>query len=46
MPEMNGFDLISRIRADDGRYVYIIVLTQMSDRKSLIHALSCGATII
>lgn len=43
MPEMNGFELISRIRDADGRYVYIIVLTHMSDRKSLIQALSRGA---
>lgn len=43
MPEMNGFELISRIRGQDGRYAYIIVLSQMSDRKSLIHALSNGA---
>jgi len=43
MPEMDGFELISRIRSDNGRYVYIIVLTRMSDRRSLIRALSIGA---
>ncbi|OQY13335.1 MAG: response regulator receiver protein [Desulfobacteraceae bacterium 4572_19] len=43
MPEMNGFELIKIIRAKELRYTYIIMLTSMDDKESLINALSLGA---
>ena len=43
MPEMDGFELITNIRNAEVRYTYIIVLTSMDDRTSLINALSLGA---
>lgn len=43
MPEMDGFELIERVRRRGLRYVYVIAMTSMEDRKSLIRALSAGA---
>lgn len=43
MPEMNGFDLIKSIRKNESQYTYIIVLTFMDNRHSLLKALSLGA---
>jgi len=43
MPEMDGFELIERVRRRGIRYIYVIVMTSMEDRKSLIRALSAGA---
>lgn len=43
MPEMDGFGLIERVRRRGLRYIYVIVMTSMEDRKSLIRALSTGA---
>ena len=43
MPEMDGFDLIAAVRRRELRYVYIIVMTSMDDRDSLLKALSLGA---
>ena len=43
MPEMDGFQLIEFIREMQSRYVYIIVLTILEDRDSIIRALSLGA---
>jgi len=43
MPEMNGYDLIRRVRETSLRYVYIVVLTGMDDKASLLRALSLGA---
>jgi putative two-component system response regulator len=43
MPELNGFDLIRKIRARELHYTYIIVLTSKNDEDSLVKALSRGA---
>lgn len=43
MPKMDGFGLLASIRQQQLRYTYIIVLTSIDDKKSLIHALSKGA---
>lgn len=43
MPEEDGYALIKNIRKSEGRYTYIIVLTAMDDKESLIKALSLGA---
>ena len=43
MPEMDGFGLIEQVRRRGLRYIYVIVMTSMEDRKSLIRALSAGA---
>jgi putative two-component system response regulator len=43
MPELNGFDLIRKIRTRELHYTYIIVLTSKNDEDSLVMALSKGA---
>lgn len=43
MPTMDGYELIKHIRNTSLRYIYIIVLTSMDDRESLLKALSLGA---
>jgi len=43
MPEMDGYSLIKNIRENELRYTYIIVLTSMDDKESLVRALSLGA---
>lgn len=43
MPVMDGFELIKAIRADQVRYMYLIVLTSTEDKQSVIRALSLGA---
>jgi len=43
MPQMNGFQLIEAIRKFQVRHIYIIVVTSLDDKKSVIKALSCGA---
>jgi len=43
MPEMDGYSLIKNIREKELRYTYIIVLTSMDDKESLVKALSMGA---
>ncbi len=43
MPKMDGYHLIRAVRKDELRYTYIIVLTSMDDRDSLLTALSAGA---
>ncbi|MEN8199470.1 MAG: HD domain-containing phosphohydrolase [Thermodesulfobacteriota bacterium] len=43
MPEMDGFALIEAIRAQQRRYMYLIVLTSDGDKSSTIKALSMGA---
>ncbi len=45
MPGLNGFDLLTQIRADDQlRYTPVIVLTAASDPSSKLRALELGAT--
>ncbi len=43
MPEMDGFQLIQALRANESRYTFIIVLTSRDDKPSLVKALSLGA---
>jgi len=43
MPEMDGYQLIEAIRANEPQYTYIIVLTALDDKKSILRALSLGA---
>jgi len=43
MPKMDGYELIKAIRQTELRYMYIIVLTSMDDRESLLQALNLGA---
>ncbi|HHD64674.1 MAG TPA: response regulator [Desulfobulbaceae bacterium] len=43
MPDINGFDLIRKIRARELHYTYIIVLTSKEDEVSLVKAFSMGA---
>ncbi len=43
MPRMNGFELVRAIRKHQIRYAYIIVLTSVGDKQSLLKALSEGA---
>lgn len=43
MPLMNGYDMIREIREREIRYTYIIMLTSMEDRESLLKALYLGA---
>lgn len=43
MPEMDGYALIRAVRETAMRYVYIVVLTGMDDKASLLRALSFGA---
>lgn len=43
MPVMDGYEVIANVRKKELRYTYIIVLTSMDDRDSLLRALSIGA---
>lgn len=43
MPDVNGFELIQKIRARELHDTYLIVLTSMDDEVSLLKALSMGA---
>lgn len=43
MPKMDGYDLIRSVREKELRYTYVIVLTSIEDRESLLKALSLGA---
>lgn len=43
MPVMDGFGLIEAIRKREMQYTYIIVLTALDDKKSIVRALSLGA---
>ncbi|MFN8546288.1 MAG: EAL domain-containing protein [Candidatus Binatia bacterium] len=45
MPEMSGFEILERMRADDGlRHVPVIVLTSATDSETKLKALELGAT--
>ncbi|MEW6501582.1 MAG: HD domain-containing phosphohydrolase [Thermodesulfobacteriota bacterium] len=43
MPVMDGFQLIEAIRSREMRYTYIIVLTALDAKESIVRALSLGA---
>ncbi len=43
MPIMDGFGLIEALRSNESRYTYIIVLTGLEDKTSLVRALALGA---
>jgi len=43
MPKMGGYELIIEIRKFQVHHIYIIVVTSLDDKKSVIKALSCGA---
>lgn len=43
MPQMDGYELIKAVRERQLRYMYIIVLTGMDDKESLVRALSIGS---
>lgn len=43
MPNMDGFELIRRIRQEQTRYIYLIVLTSNEEKDSVVHALNDGA---
>lgn len=43
MPEMDGYELIQELRKFQVRHIYIIVVTSLEDKKSVIKALRCGA---
>lgn len=43
MPVMDGFQLIKAVRDNESRYTYIIVLTGLDDKNSLVKALALGA---
>lgn len=43
MPDMDGFQLIEAIREKETHYTYIIVLSVLDDRDSIVRALSLGA---
>ncbi len=43
MPQMDGFEVVQTIRKEENHYTYIIVLTSLDDRESLLKALTLGA---
>lgn len=44
MPEMDGLELCQKIReSESSRYVYIIIVTSMEDKKDLVRAMDAGA---
>ncbi|HIJ79948.1 MAG: response regulator [Desulfobulbaceae bacterium] len=43
MPVMDGFELIEAIRRHESRYTYIVALTALEDKASILRALSLGA---
>jgi putative two-component system response regulator len=43
MPVIDGYELIKAVRENELHYTYIIVLTSMDDRRSMLEALSSGA---
>jgi diguanylate cyclase (GGDEF)-like protein len=44
MPEMNGYQLCQRLKADENtRHIPVILLTSLSDIEDVIEGLACGA---
>jgi putative two-component system response regulator len=43
MPIIDGFEVIRTIRAEESHYTYLIVLSSLEDRTSLVQALELGA---
>jgi len=43
MPEMDGYELIKNIRKKQFRYIYIVVVSSLSDKRDIVKALSLGA---
>lgn len=43
MPEKDGFEFVKDLRKNETRYTYVIVLTALEDKESIIKALSLGA---
>lgn len=43
MPEMDGFELIRKIRTEERRYTYILVASSAGEKESVIKALDLGA---
>lgn len=43
MPEMDGFELIQKIREEERRYTYILVASAAGDKESILKALDLGA---
>lgn len=43
MPVMDGFELLRRLREQQTRYTYLIVLTSSEDKESVVRALNEGA---
>jgi hypothetical protein len=44
MPEMDGFELCSKVRGDEGlKHLPVILLTSLSDPRDAVRGLQCGA---
>ncbi|HIP39074.1 MAG TPA: response regulator [Desulfocapsa sulfexigens] len=43
MPEMDGFELIQKIREEERRYTYILVASAAGEKESILKALDLGA---
>ena len=43
MPNANGFDVVKTIRAQETQYTYLMILTTVDDKESLVKGLRCGA---
>ena len=44
MPEMDGFELCTRVRSDEHfKHLPVILLTSLSDPRDIVHGLQCGA---
>jgi hemerythrin-like metal-binding protein len=43
MPGMDGYELIKKIREEQFRYIYIVVVSSLGDKADIVKALSYGA---